>query len=206
MSIEDLNWRYATKKFDPKKKIAKKDLGELLEALRLSPSSYGLQPWKFLVVTDKKLRENLREHASRGQPQITDASHLIVLCVRTNLDEKFVKLYAESMAKARKVPVDSLKAREESIIEALKKKPDVQEWASRQVYIALGFLMAACAQKRIDSCPMEGFEPEKLDELLGLKKKNLKSVVLCPVGYRGDDKYAESRKVRFDKKNVIEYI
>ncbi len=208
MSItEDLNWRYAAKKFGPNKKVPKKDLSELLEALRLSPSSYGLQPWKFLVITDKNLREKLRPHA-HDQAQVTDASHLIVLCSITDINENYVRKYIESMAKTRKITVESLKGREDSIIAAMKRKTqDIREdWAQHQVFIALGMLLAACAQKRIDACPMEGFEREKFDEILGLKKKNLKSVVLCTVGYRGNDDYAKKKKVRFEKKEIFEFL
>lgn len=209
MSIkEDLNWRYATKKFDPKKKIPKKDLDELLEALRMSPSSRGMQLWKFLVITDKKLREKLRQHA-HGQPQITDASQLIVLCIRTDIDDKHVARYIKRIMEVRKVSHDSLKAYKESMIKAINSKTqEEREMSARhQIYIALGMLLAACAQKRIDACPMEGFDPEKFDQELDLKKKNLKSVVLCTVGYRSeDDDYIKKKKVRFEKKDVFEFI
>lgn len=206
--IDDLNWRYATKKFDPKKKVSKKDLHELLEALRLSPSSYGLQPWKFLVITDKKLRETLR-NCARGQPQITDASHLIILCVRTDLGESYAKRYIDLIAKTRNASLESLDAYKSRIIDSLNNKPadKKEEWAIRQVFIALGMLLSACCQKRIDACPMEGFSREKFDEVLGLGKKNLKTVVLCPVGYRAKgDEFAVWKKVRFEKKDVFEFI
>ena len=119
--IEDLNWRYATKQFDPKKKVSEKDLDELLKVLNLSPSSFGLQPWKFIVVTDQELRERLRE-AAWNQPQVTDASHLIVLCVRTNVDEKHIKKYIQDMAKTRNVTVNSLKDYEGSMTGSIKRK------------------------------------------------------------------------------------
>jgi len=205
--IDDMNWRYATKKFDPKKEITKKDLDELLETLRLSPSSYGLQPWKFLVITDEKLRKDLRDNATRGQAQITDASHMIALCVRTDIDEHVSK-YIKSIMKTRGVSRDSLRDYENRMTESLGKNPPEkkEEWASRQIYIALGFLLFACAAKHIDACPMEGFDAKKFDEILGLKKKNLKSVVLCTIGYRGDDGFAKRKKVRFEKKDVFEFL
>ncbi|MBS3050791.1 MAG: NAD(P)H-dependent oxidoreductase [Candidatus Aenigmarchaeota archaeon] len=205
--IDDLTWRYATKKFDPKKKVSKKDLDELLEVLRLSPSSYGLQPWKFLVITDKKIREKLRPRA-RGQAQVTDASHLIVLCARTDIDGKYIRKYIESIIKVRGVTRKSLKAYEDRMNAVMKSKSheEREEWASRQVCIALGMLMAACAQKRIDCCPMEGFERGKFDEILELEKSGLKSVVLCPIGYRGADDFAKNKKVRFDKGDVFGFI
>lgn len=200
--IEDLNWRYATKIFDPKKKVSQSDLNELLEALRLSASSFGIQPWKFVVVTDKKLREELRKNAW-DQPQITDASHLIVLCARTNVDENFVKKYIQDIAKTRGVTVDSLKDYEGSMTGSIKRKDkeEILEWSKSQVYIALGTLLAACATKRIDACPMEGFDHTAFDRILGLKDAT--SVALCPVGYRGDDKYAKAKKVRFSLSEII---
>ena len=203
--IEDLNWRYATKKFDPKKKVNEKDLDELLEVLRLSPSSYGLQPWKFLVITDEKIRKELRTHA-RDQPQITDSPHLIVLCMRTDVNDEYIEKYIDLIIKTRGVTRESIKAYEDRMTSVMKAKSQSgrEEWASKQVCIALGMLMAACAQKRIDCCPMEGFEHEKFDEVLGLK--NLKSVVLCPVGYRGEDDFAKNKKVRFGRDEIFEFI
>ncbi len=202
--IDDLNWRYATKVFSDKK-ISQKDLDELMEALRLAPSSFGLQPWKFIVITDPKIREQLVQH-SWGQKQITDASHLIVLAA-VNVDESYIRKYVESMAKTRNVSLESLKDYEEMMLNSIMSRSEEERlnWAKRQVYIALGILHVACAQKRIDSCPMEGFDHKKYDELLGLEKENLSSVVLCPVGYRGDDKYAAQKKVRFSKDEVFEF-
>jgi nitroreductase len=204
--IESLNWRYATKRFDASRKIARQDLDEILEALRLSPSSYGLQPWKFIVIADRDLRRTLRTFAY-DQPQITDASHLVLLCVRKDLDAKFVRRYVESIAETRKTGIGSLKDFEDSVLSTTSMpKKEKEEWAARQVYIALGFLLSACAQKRIDACPMEGFEKEKFDEVLGLDKENLKSAVLCAIGYRAkDDRYASLKKVRFGKKDVFDF-
>jgi nitroreductase len=203
--IKALNWRYATKKFDPSKKVSEEDLNELLESARLAPSSYGLQPWKFVVVTNPDLRKKLREHAW-GQPQITDASHLIVLAARTDVDEKYIKEYVAEIAKQRSVPVESVKGYEDMMIGDLTQRPKdaLLDWSKRQTYIALGFLLFAAALKRIDACPMEGFDPAKFDELLGLKKKNLTSVALCPVGYRADDPASKSVKVRFKDVFIFE--
>jgi nitroreductase len=203
--IEALQWRYATKKFDTAKKVSETDLQELLEAMRLAPSSYGLQPWKFLVVTNNELRLKLREHAW-GQPQVTDASHLIVLCARTDLNEAYVKKYAESIAKTRNIPVESLKNYEQMMLGFVKNTtPEhLVEWAKLQVYLALGILLESTALKRIDACPMEGFDANKFDEILELKKQNLTTTVLCPIGYRStDDKTATQAKVRFDANDTI---
>jgi nitroreductase len=201
----DLNWRYATKKFDPSKKISKQDLTRLLEALRFSPSSYGLQPWKFVIIHDPVLRKKLRPHAW-DQPQVTDADTLIVFCVLKTMDEEYVKNYVDLIATVRGVTKESLSGYEQKIMSSLKGKgPEaISQWMKHQVYIALGVFLAECAHRKIDACPMEGFDPKKFDEILGLPKEGLESVVLCAIGYRAsDDKYARSKKVRFDKKDVF---
>jgi len=205
--IESLEWRYATKKFDAEKKVSEEDLNEILESGRLAPSSFGLQPWKFIVITDKKLREQLKA-VSWNQPQITDASHLIVLAVKTNFGEKEVDEFVESTADVRKVPVESLKNMRDMLLNSIKAKSQkgenaVLDWEAHQVYIASGFMMETAALKRIDSCPMEGFDAMKYDEILNLKEQNLHAVSLLPIGYRKDDAYAEKAKVRFDAKDVI---
>jgi len=203
--IKALNWRYATKKFDTEKKVSEEDLNEILEAGRLAPSSYGLQPWKFVVVTDPELRKKLREHAW-NQPQITDASHLIVLATRTDVDENYVKRYVDEIAKQRKTTVEALKGYQDMMTGDVKgrSKDAVLEWSKHQSYIALGFLLFAAAQKHIDACPMEGFDPAKFDEVLELKKHNLASTVLCTIGYRAaDDKASQNLKVRFDQKDIV---
>jgi nitroreductase len=202
---DHLNWRYATKKFDTTKKISKQDLAELLEVLRLSPSSYGLQPWKFIVVHNPELRKKLRSHAW-DQAQITDADTLIVFCARQTMDENYVKNFVGSIAKTRGVAKESLSGYEQMMLGALKSKsPEgVFQWMKNQVYIALGFLLSECAQHKIDACPMEGFDHKKFDEILGLSQEGLESVVLCAVGYRAaDDHYADLKKVRFDKNEVF---
>ena len=202
---EDLNWRYATKKFDTSKKISKQEFTELLEALRLSPSSYGLQPWKFVIVLDPLLRNRLRPHA-RNQPQITDADTLIVFCVLKSMDEGYVKHYVDRIAQVRGVTKESILGYEQVMVDSLKgMSPDaILQWMKRQVYIALGFFLNECAHRKIDACPMEGFEPQKFDEVLELSKEGLESVVLCTIGYRAvDDHYAELQKVRFNENEII---
>jgi len=195
--IKALNWRYATKKFDPSKKVSDEDLNELLEVLRLAPSSWGLQPWKFIVVTNPELRKKLREHAW-GQPQVTDASHLIVLAARTDLDEKYVKEYVKEISKQRGVSLESVKGYEDMMTDFVKgtSKEELIHWAKKQVYLALGMLLEAAALKHIDACPMEGFDAQKFDEVLELK--NLTAAVLCTIGYRSpDDPASKLEKVRF---------
>ena len=201
----ELNWRYATKKFDVSKKISTEDFAELLEVLRFSPSSFGLQPWKFVIVHDTDLRKTLRPHAW-DQPQITDADTLIVFCALKNMDEDYVKRYVASIAKVRGVAKESLAGYEGMMIGSLKAKSTeaVNQWMRNQVYLALGFFLGECAHRRIDACPMEGFDAKKFDEILELPQQGLQSVVLCPVGYRAsDDQYAHLKKVRFEQDEIF---
>lgn len=202
---QSLEWRYATKKFDANKKVSETDLEVLLQALRLSPSSFGLQPWKFIVVTNPDTRQKLKA-ASWNQTQITDASHLIVLARQTDMTEAHVSAYISDIAKKRNSTVESLEGYKQMMNGFIKAmSPDKKsEWMSRQVYIALGFLMAACAVHSIDACPMEGFDPKAYDDILNLESKGLSTVVLCPVGYRSaDDKYASEVKVRYPLSQVV---
>jgi nitroreductase len=201
--IEDLNWRYACKEFDSTKKISDGDLDVLLESLRLTPSSYGLQPWKFVVVENPKLREEL-VGASWGQKQVQDASHLIVLCAPTVLDEKFVTDYVVDTAKTRGQEVSELDGFKKMMMMIPNKSPEAQSiWSKNQSYIALGNLMTVCANMRIDSCPMEGFKPSEYDRILGLTEMGLTSVLVCPVGYRSEaDKYSGLAKVRYTREEL----
>lgn len=202
---QSLLWRYATKKFDPKKEISKETLGGLLEVLRLSPSSFGLQPWKFIVVKDAGLRKQLRPHAW-NQPQITDASHLIVLCAKTSIDAAYIKEFISRSAKANGIAVEALKDYQDMMLGFVKNQTPEQiaVWMSRQVYIALGLLLGECARQKIDACPMEGFDGQKFDEILKLKEQGLHATVLCAVGYRAvDDAYASHAKVRFSESEVV---
>ena len=201
----DLNWRYATKKFDSSKKISKQEFAELLEVLRFSPSSCGLQPWKFIIVHDSVLRQKLRPHA-HNQPQVTDADTLIIFCALKTMDEKYVKNYVDLMAKVRGVTKESLIGYEQMMLALIKSKnPEaLSQWMKNQVYIALGFLLSECSHRKIDACPMEGFDHKKFDEILELPKEGLESVVLCAIGYRSvDDHYADLKKVRFNQNEVF---
>lgn len=202
--IEALNWRYACKQFDPNKKISDKDFDTILESLRLTASSYGLQPWKFVVVENKELRSAL-VGASWNQKQVEDASHLIVMCVPTQIDETFVDSYLEDTALTRGQAVEELVGFKKMLMMvANKSEADKFIWAKSQSYIALGNLLSTCAQMRIDSCPMEGFQPKKYDEILGLTEMGLTSVLVCPVGYRDEaDKYIGNKKVRFTRDKLV---
>lgn len=203
--IDALNWRYATKEFDKDKKLSPEQLHTVTEALRLSASSFGLQPWKFIVVTNQEIRAKLKEVAW-GQNQITDASHLIVLATQKNVDAAFVDKYVADVSATRGVPVENLKGYADMMKGSIgaRTPEQVSQWAAKQTYIALGTAMAAAALEGIDSCPMEGFDSAKFDEILGLAALGLESSVLLPVGFRAaSDATAAYKKVRFAEKDVI---
>lgn len=206
--IEDLNWRYACKEFDKSKKISDSDFETLLESLRLTASSFGMQLWNFVVVKNNELREKLVEK-SWGQKQVADASHLIVLCIKTDATESDVDAYIEDIVKTRGVEKETLAGFKNMLMGFISKKSLEQKhsWMKDQVYIALGTLLTVCASMRIDSCPMEGISPKGFDEVLNLEEKGLKAVLACPVGYRSEnDKYSKIAKVRFSKERVITVI
>jgi len=202
--LEKLNKRYATKKFDPTKKIAAEDLSTLLEAIRLSASSYGLQAYKVLVVENDAIRKQLRT-AAWDQSQITDASQLLVFALETDFDEKGVDRFVENIARIRNIDASSLAGYSDMMKGSFKRpKEEVQIWLTRQLYIALGFGLVAAAELNIDACPMEGFDAGQFDEILGLKEKNLHSVVLLTVGYRSsEDAYQHLAKVRRCKEELF---
>lgn len=206
--IESLNWRYATKKFDPTRKISNEDLETIKESLRLTPSSYGLQPWKFLIIENLELRSQLREH-SWGQAQVTDASHLIVLCTYTDVSDEFINAHIANTSETRNVDPSTLLGYGNFVKSKMKNLSLEQKkiWNSKQAYIALGQLMAVCAKLRIDTTPMEGFEPEKYNELLGLNARGLHTTLVCPLGYRSQEDVAQfNPKVRRSMEEIFETI
>ncbi len=202
-----LNWRYATKKFDPAQKIADATWAVLEQALILTPTSYGMQPLKFLVLTDPALRAQLVP-VSWGQTQPVDCSHYVVLAARAQNTEADVAHYLARMAEVRGMPVEALAGFGKVLLGDVVHGPRGQmalEWAARQSYIALGNFMTAAALLGVDTCPMEGFEPAKYDEILGLPAQGFRAVVACAAGYRADDdKYAALPKVRFPASELIE--
>ena len=207
--LQQLHWRYATKKFDPTKKIAEDVWQALIESLILAPSSFGLQPWKFFVVTNPDIRQQLVEQ-SWGQTQVMEASHLVVLAFKKDVNTGDVDRYMQNIADVRQVPIDNLQGFAKVINGFLEKPPyplDIDEWSKRQVYIALGQFMTSAALLGIDTCPMEGFNPAKYDEILGLPEQGYASVVVCPAGYRAeDDKNAAMPKVRYPAQHLVQYI
>jgi nitroreductase len=207
--LKTLHWRYATKKFDPTRKIPEETWQVLEQSLLLSPSSFGLQPWKFLVVNNPEVRQTLLG-ASWNQSQVVDASHLVVFAAKQEVQEVDVDRYVNRMAEVQQTSVDALQGFSGMVKGYLENPPfplDVAEWTKRQTYIALGFFMTAAAMLGVDTCPMEGFEPTKYDEVLGLAEQGYTAAVLCPAGYRAeDDKSASRPKIRFRFEDVVQYV
>jgi nitroreductase len=207
--IYQLQWRYATKQFDSARKISEADWSVIAQALTLTPSSFGVQPWKFFVVSDPALRAQLPA-MSWGQTQPVDCSHYVVLAARTEYVSADLDRYFSRIAELRGVPVDSL-AGFRKMVAGFAQKSAAEGWQSSwlayQVYIALGNLMTSAAMLGIDTCPMEGFDPQRYDELLGLKARGYRPVVCCALGYRAaSDKYAALPKVRYPAADVLETI
>jgi nitroreductase len=205
--IQSLSWRYATKKFDPTRKIAAATWKTLEQALVLSPSSYGLQPWRFVVVNDPAVRKRLQP-VSWNQPQIVDASHLVVFARRTSMTADDVQRYIDDIAKKRGVPAAALDGYKGMMLGTINTPAfPAAEWAARQAYIALGVFLASAAALHIDACPMEGINTAQYDEILGLPAQGYSSVVVATAGYRAaDDSYAGLAKVRFDHDLVVKHV
>ena len=203
-----LHWRYATKKFDPARKLTTEEWSKLEEALVLSASSYGLQPYRFIVITDPALLERLKP-AAYGQSQITDCSHLVVFAARTDVTAGDVGHYIDRAAEVRTMERSKLEGFEKVILGDVVNGPRhavIDQWCARQAYIALGNLMTVAALTAIDVCPMEGFDTAKFDEILGLRQQGLAAVVLAPVGYRShEDGAASLPKVRKTAQELIEH-
>ncbi len=206
--LDALRWRYATKQFDPGRTIPADTWAALEEALVLTPSSYGLQPWKFLVIDDPALRAELRPH-SWNQLQITDASHLVVFLARRTIELCDLERLIAATSEARGVPAEQLESYRQMMQKDVVDGPrsaTIGSWASDQVYIALGNFMTAAALLQVDTCPIEGFSPPDYDRLLGLEDSPYRSAVVCAAGYRDPaDKYAALAKVRYPLAEVIEH-
>ena len=204
-SIDNLKWRYAVKKFDHHKILSDNQINILKQAFNLTASSYGLQPIKLVVVKNKDIQKELVLH-SWNQQQVSQASHLLVICVDTKLDKTDVEKYFERVKEIRNTPDEIINSFKEYLTTTISEKTteDLLSWGKNQAYLALGNLLTVCANEKIDSCPMEGFIPEKYNEVLGLKEKNLSSVLVLPVGFRAeDDIMTHQKKVR---KNIGEIV
>ncbi|HUB68723.1 MAG TPA: NAD(P)H-dependent oxidoreductase [Candidatus Methylacidiphilales bacterium] len=207
--LANLQWRYATKVFDPAKIIPVGTWKALEEILILTPSSYGLQPWKFLVITDPELKVRLKPH-SWNQSQVTDCSHYVVFASLRKMSEAHIDAFFARAVEIRGGSLDSLKGYRNMIVGDLihgARSRIAGEWAARQAYIALGNFMTAAALLQIDTCPMEGFVPAEYDKILGLEERGLTAAVCCAAGYRSEtDKYARLPKVRFKITDMIEHL
>lgn len=206
--LEHRTWRYATKKFDAAKKVSEQDLETLLEATRLSASSYGLQPYHIFVISDQETKEKLKP-ASWGQSQITDASHVIVFANATDFGEELVDDFLANVSETRNIPTEGLKGYSDFMKSKLMALPRETKntWTAKQAYIAFSNLMQAAAELKIDTCPMEGFESDKYNEILGLTEKNLNAAVVLPIGYRSEeDETQHLPKVRKSKEELFTLI
>lgn len=206
--IDSLKWRYATKMFDRIKKVSKDDLSEIIEAFRLTSSSFWLQAWKLLVIKNQDVKDSLVEH-SWWQKQVSDCSDLLVFCRLEDVWDDYVDKYIDKISKTRWIALTDLDWFS-NMLKWTVNSMDLNsrwEWMAKQLYIAMGNLLTVLALKKIDSCPMEWFIKDKYDEILNLKEKWLKSVLVLPIWYRSeDDKYANLKKVRFDREEIVEFI
>jgi len=204
-NIKALNWRYATKKFDDSKILSEDKIKVLKQAFNLTATSYGLQPLKMLIISNKEVQKKLRE-LSMDQQQVDTASHVMVICIEDKVDKEFIDNYFKRVKHLRETPDEIIKPFQNFLVDDFKKKAveEIHAWAINQAYLALGTLLTVCAAEEIDACPMEGFEPEKYDDFLSLHDKNLRSVLVLPVGYRSqEDMFSKFKKVRRPLDEVI---
>lgn len=207
--VQVQQWRYATKKFDPARTIPQEAWAALEQALVLSPSSYGLQPWQFLVVTDPQVKARLMA-ASWNQPQVADCSHLVVFLAKERIVEADLDHFLERIAQVREQSVESLQPYRGMMAGSLvqgRSPAEQAQWSARQAYIALGNFMTSAALLGVDTCPMEGIDTAQYDRILGLEGSGYRTVVACPAGYRAtDDAYAAKPKVRFPVAELVHNI
>ncbi len=201
--LNNLEWRFATKEFDINKKVSVEDLEKIIEAIRLSPSSYGLQPFHAYIITDKKIKESI-ESKSFLQKQIGTSSHLLVFCGISKKSDLYKRIddYIEIIVasnNATQTKLESLKIRLRNIIKSMSQE-NFEAWTQKQCYLTLGFALAACAELKIDSCALEGFEKKSVDKILALPS-GLKSTVMLAIGYRKEN--PQLKKIRFSKKDLF---
>lgn len=206
--LNSLNWRYAAKRMNGGK-LSQTQLDNILEATRLSASSFGLQPYTILVIENPEVRAKLVP-AAWNQPQLTECSHLLVFCAWADVTEAQVTAYMEDTAQIRGIDVAVLNDFKGMILGALANRTAAEksEWAAKQCYIALGSTLIAAALENVDATPMEGFLPAQVDEILGLAAQGLRSVLLCPLGFRAaeGDYLAGAKKVRRAKSKLFKFI
>lgn len=204
--LEQLNWRYAVKRFDPNRRLDDATWNALEQALILTPSSYGLQPWKFIVITDEAFKAQLPA-ISWNQKQPQDCSHMVVLAAKETMDAGYVDDFMESVVSTRGLADDAMSGYRRVLVSTIENMDAHLDWNARQVYIALGQLMLAAAMLGVDTCPMEGIVALEYDRLLGLAGTGYATVVGCAVGYRHpEDAQATAKKVRFASETMIQRI
>ena len=205
--LNALKWRYAVKVFDPLKKVSEENMQTILESARLAPSSIGIEAWKFLVIENPDLRVKLRA-VCYDQSKVTDASHFVVLTYRTDVREHIANELIERASKIQQVEPSSIDGLRKSVEGGIARKDDValETWVRSQVYIPLGMMIETSALLGVDACPMEGFDNAKVDELLGLAEKNLKSTSMIGFGYRGEDPASTRAKIRREFNDVVEVL
>lgn len=209
--IDSLKWRYATQTFEADKTIPENDLHTILEAGNLAATAFGLQPFEFVVVKDQAVKDSLVPHAY-GQEHIAKNSALVVFAIRTDIDEAYITEYIKRIARIRGVPAEMLDGFKQSMLGSMSMRGQDgrNAWAQKQVYIALGTMMAAASELHIDNHGAEGFDPEKFDEILGLKAKNLHATVLLMLGYRTETPDQKEKmfqvKVRKEYSNIVSVI
>jgi nitroreductase/dihydropteridine reductase len=206
--LEALQWRYATKKYDSSFTLSQDDLSVLESIIGLTPSSYGLQPLKYIWIQDPSLRQKVQSIAM-NQQQITDAAAVLIICAHNNLDASFLDAHADNMRDTRQIEEAQIAGFRAHLHQSIGKMDGqaIRSWNSKQAYIVLGQLLTACAILKLDATPMEGFDPQALDLQLGLDQRGLHSVLICTIGRRAkDDSYQFVKKVRRDKKSIFEQI
>jgi len=202
--LQALRWRYAVKRFDADRQIPPSHWNAIEDSLILTPSSFGLQPWRFIVITSQSIKDQLPA-ISWGQQQPKDCSHFVVFAGLRSMDTDYVDRFLEDVANERSLPIESLAGYRKVVLGFIERQESqIPNWAAHQLYIALGQLMTSAALLGIDTCPMEGIEPGKYDSLLGLDSTPYTTKVACALGYRHpDDTYANNAKVRFDRESMI---
>lgn len=203
--LDSLQWRYATKKFDTNRLLDEKKINILTAAFNLTATSYGLQPLKLVILQNKAIQQSLVTY-SMEQQQVAQASHVLIICIEDTIDEQFIENYFENIKTIRHTEDAILQPFKTQTLKNFKEKTpeEITSWSSKQAYLTLGNLLTVCATEQIDACPMEGFIPEKYDEILELKAKGLRSVLVLPVGYRADDDmFASFKKVRRPLQDVV---
>lgn len=205
--IKQLEWRYAVKKFDSEKSLSDAKINTLKKAFNLTATSYGLQPISLVVLKNKALQKQLVPY-SFDQPQVAQASHILVICIENEVNTEYISNYFRQIKKVRGTSDDILNPFKDALVENFSNKEiqEIKEWSKNQAYLAMGNLLTICAMEEIDSCPMEGFEPKAYDRLLDLNTRGLTSVLVMPVGYRAeDDMFSTLKKVRKDMlESIIE--